>query len=114
MIGRYIAIQALVQQLLWKNQSCPYLDFAALAEDYSHAIYIDDHSLDIGNLLRTSSVFILGVHSEVWQAGGDVARFGQGVGAGSHIMVGAFVKGSVVWITRYDADASSWAREMKI
>ena len=90
-----------------RKQLRPYLDCAALAEDYGHAIHVDDHSLDVGNLLRTSSVLVLGVHSEVRQAGVGVARFGLGVGAGSHVMVGAFVKGGVVGITRYDADASS-------
>lgn len=82
------------------DHHCPIdLDFAAFAEDDSHSVHIDHHSLDIGNLLITSSVFILGVHSEVWHAGGNVARLGQGVRAGSHIMVGVFVKGCVVGIT---------------
>lgn len=78
-----------------------YLDCAALSEGDGHSVHIDHHGPDIGNLLITSSVFILGVHSEVWQARGAAARFDQGVGTGSHVMVGVFVKGGIVGITRY-------------
>lgn len=91
-----------------------YLDCAALAENDSHSTHVDHHGPHIGDLLITSPVFILGVHSEVWQVGGDVTRFGQGVGAGSHIMVGVFVKCGVVGITRYWADTVSWTGEGRI
>ena len=94
---------------LWKNPAhqVTYLDCAALAEDDSHTIHIDDHSPDVGDPLVTSSVLVLGVHSEVRQVGGNVAGFGQGVGAGSHVMVGEFVKCDVVRISRHWADTKS-------
>lgn len=76
-----------------------YLHCAAPAEDDGHTTHIDHHSPDIGNLLVISSVLILGVHGEVRQAGGDIAGFCQGVGAGSHIMVGVFVEGGIVRVT---------------
>lgn len=53
----------------------------SLAKDDSDTIHIDHHSPHIGNLLITSSVLILGMDREMWQARGDIAGFGQGVGA---------------------------------
>lgn len=82
-----------------------YLDRAALAEDDSHAVHVDHHGSDVGDFGIAASVLILSVHSEVWQVGGAVAEFGQGVGAGSHVVVGAFVKRGVVRVTRNRANA---------
>lgn len=77
------------------------LDCAALAKDDGDTVHINHHSPDVGNLRVTSSVLILGVHGKVRQVRGNVAGFAQGVGAGSHIMVGVFVKGGVVRISGY-------------
>lgn len=82
-----------------------YLDGAALAEDDSHAVDVDHYGSDVGDLGVAASVLILSVHGEVWQIGGAVAEFGQGVGAGSHVVVGALVKGGVVRVTRNRANA---------
>lgn len=91
-----------------------YLDCAAFAEDDSHTIHVDHHSPDVGNLLITSSVLILGVHGEVRQVRRNVAGFGQGIGASSHVMVGAFIEGGVVRVTGYCADTSSWTRKVRV
>lgn len=42
------------------------LDFASFLEDNRDSIHIDHHGLHVGNLLVASSVFVLGVHGEVW------------------------------------------------
>lgn len=75
------------------------LDCAALPQDDSYSIHSDHHSLDVGNLLIASSVFILGDHSEVRHVRGSIARLGQGVRAGSHVMMCSFIKRCVVGIT---------------
>ena len=91
-----------------------YLDCAALPEDEGHSVHVDHHGPDVGNLLTAPSVLVLGVHREVGHARGLVAGFGQGVGAGPHVIVGAFVKGGVVGITRHGADTTSCKREGRI
>lgn len=80
-----------------------YLDCAAPPEDDSHSVHIDDHSTNIRNILIASSVFILGVHSEVGHVGGSIAGLGHGVGAASHVMMCAIVKGYIVGIAGHYA-----------
>ena len=79
------------------------LDCAALAEDDSYAVHGDHHGSDVGNLPVAPSVLVLGRHGEVRQSRRRVAEFGQGVGAGAHVVVGALIEGGVVRVTRHGA-----------
>lgn len=78
-----------------------YLDGASLPKDDSDSIYVDHHRSDVGDLLATSPVLILGVHGEVRQIGGTVARLRQGVRARSHVMMRSLVIGDVVGIAAH-------------
>lgn len=78
-----------------------YLDGASLPKDDSDSIYVDHHRSDIGDLPVTSPVLILGVHGEVWQIRGTVARLRQGVRAGSHVMMRSLVIADVVGIAAH-------------
>lgn len=80
-----------------------YLDCASLPKDYSDSIHVNHHSSDVGDLPVTPSVLILGVHGEVGQIGGTVARLGQGVRAGSHVMMRLLIVGDVVGIAAHRA-----------
>lgn len=78
-----------------------YLDGASLPKDDSDSIYVDHHRSDVGDLLVTSPALILGVHGEVRQIGGSVARLRQGVRAGSHVVMRSLVIGDVVGIAAH-------------
>lgn len=85
-----------------------HLDCASFSKDNCHAVHIDNHGSDIGHSLVTSSVLVLRVHTEVRQVGGDIADFGKGVGAGSHVVMSHLIKSVVVRIATHWADASAW------
>lgn len=78
-----------------------HLDCASFSKDNCHAVYIDNHGSDIGHSLVTSSVLVLRVHTEVRQVGGDIADFGKGVGAGSHVVMSHLIKSVVVRIATH-------------
>jgi len=91
--------------LWWKELT--HLDLAALAEHDGHPVHVDHHGPDVGDLLVAPAVLVLRVHAKVRQAGGDVAGLGHRVGARPHVVVRALVKGGVVGVAGYRADAIS-------